>query len=201
MCIFAEDGIPASAMHIVHGLVLTGGTSSRMGADKATIDFDGLTLAARVARALAPVARPVLAVGHDAGTGLEAIDDPKDGPLAALVAGADALAARNADGPIVLVACDLPFVTSRVLTEVIVGLGEAAAAVPVVGGRDQPLAACYGPRALSVARRLVAEGERSMRALLEQIDVARLTVADAGDLADVDTPADLNDARRRVEHP
>ena len=188
-------------MNLVHGLVLTGGTSTRMGADKATIAFEGMTLAARVARALAPIARPVLAVGHEAGSGLEAIEDPSQGPLVALVAGADALAARDATSAVLLVACDLPFVTSRALTEVAAALGDADAAVPVVGDREQPLAACYSPRAHDVARALVEGGERSMRALLEQLDVARVAIADASDLIDVDTPGELEAARHRAEHP
>lgn len=162
-----------------------------------------------MARALAVVARPALAVGEEAGTGLEAVPDPRRGPLAAFVAGADALAARGAAGPVLLVACDLPFVTARLLAFVARALreSEADAAVPVLGGRDQPLAACYAPRAAAVARTLTAEGHDAMRDLLAAIDVRRLPeeewahVASPDALLDVDTPEDLEAARRILEGP
>src|SRR5512135_3454415 len=76
------------------GLLLTGGASKRMRRDKATIDFGGVPLAVRVARALAQVAYPVLAVGIEAGTGLPTVDDPREGPLVAFVRGAAELRAR-----------------------------------------------------------------------------------------------------------
>ena len=48
------------------GAVLTGGRSSRMGRDKATLPVDGVPMAARVADALRRAgAEPVLAVGGD----------------------------------------------------------------------------------------------------------------------------------------
>ena len=55
------------------GAVLTGGRSSRMGQDKATLPVDGVPMAARVAGALRRAgAEPVLAVGGDQ-TALEAL--------------------------------------------------------------------------------------------------------------------------------
>lgn len=178
-----------------------------MGADKALVEVGGSPLAARVARALATVARPALAVGQEAGTGLEVVDDPRRGPLAAFVAGADALRERGCTGPILLVACDLPFVTARLLVHVARSLGGAGAAVPVAGGRDQPLASCYAPGAAEVASRLLAEGRDAMHDLLGAIQVRRLPeeqwvqVASRDALFDVDTPEDLEAAREILEGP
>lgn len=175
-----------------------------MGADKSMLDVGGLPLAVRAARALAVIARPVLAVGGEAGTRLEAVADPGEGPLAAFAAGAEALSARGCAGPVLLVACDLPFVTAELLAHLWRALGDAGAAVPVAGGREQPLAACYAPRARDLARRLVAEGRRAMRDLLGALDVRLLPerewsrVAPAEALMDVDTPGDLEAARRRA---
>ncbi|HVL90346.1 MAG TPA: NTP transferase domain-containing protein, partial [Actinomycetota bacterium] len=68
-------------MHpIVHaGLLLTGGASTRMGRDKATIVAGGASLAERSAAALRAVAAPVLAVGQEASTGCAVVDDPRQG--------------------------------------------------------------------------------------------------------------------------
>src|SRR5438067_3779563 len=110
-CYLIEPGHPA-------GLLLTGGASRRMRRDKATIDFGGVGLAVRVARALSQVAYPVLAVGIEAGTSLPTVDDPREGPLIAFVKGADELRARGYDGPILLCACDIPFVEPALLSHI-----------------------------------------------------------------------------------
>lgn len=184
------------------GLLLTGGASTRMGRDKATIEFGGETIAARVARAMAAVADPLLVVGGEAGTGLPAVDDPREGPLVAVAFGREKLLERGSDVPAIVVACDVPRVTPallRLLFDELARTG-ADAVVPLLGGADQSLCACYGPTALDRARRLRDSGERSMRSLLAaELTIRRLTEdewsAVAGDrraLADVDVPSDLD---------
>lgn len=178
-----------------------------MGTDKALVEIGGEALALRAARALSQVAYPVLAVGREATTGLEAVEDPRAGPLVAFVAGADALASRGHAGAILLVACDLPFVEPALLAHLARLLGDAGAAVPLAGGRDQPLCACYAPGAVEVARRLVSSGRRAMRDLVAEIAVVRVdepawtSVASPRALTDVDTPGDLAQARRILEGP
>lgn len=185
----------------VAGLLLTGGASTRMGRDKATLLIDGVTMAAGVARALCAVADPVLVVGHKAGTGLETVEDPRDGPLVALACGRRALLEHGLDVPALVVACDLPFVTREVLGYV-ASAGAAAdadIAVPMLDGRQQSLCAWYAPAALDAAVRLTAIGGRSMKALVaSHFRVFRITQDEwsliAGDdaLRDIDSPADLN---------
>lgn len=178
-----------------------------MGADKTRLEIGGIGVAARAARALAIVARPSLAVGEEAGTGLEAVPDPRRGPLVAFATGLGALAGRGCRGPVLLVACDLPFVTAALLAHLAHTLGDADAAVPVLDGRDQPLAACYAPRAAAVACDLVSEGKTAMRDLIAAIETHRLPeeewahVASPDVLLDVDTPEDFEAARRILEGP
>jgi molybdopterin-guanine dinucleotide biosynthesis protein A len=158
-----------------------------MGRDKATLELGGVSLAVRAANVLRDVAYPVRVVGPEAGSGLEPVDDPSEGPLVAFVHGARAL---PADRPILLLACDMPLVEPDLLRGLVDALGDADAAVPVADDRDQPLCACYAQRAAMVATSLVARGERSMRALLETLDVHRVHDAERA-LIDIDTPADL----------
>jgi len=185
---------------VPHGLLLTGGTSSRMGADKALQTVGGVPMGVMAGLALRQAARPVVAVGFDPGLGLETLADDRRGPLAAMLAGMKHLAGAGLNGPVLLVACDLPFVTADLLTLIAGQLGDAEAAVPVSEGRLQPLAACYAPAVTATADDLVGGGELSMRALLERIDVKRVEaevwrrVAGPRALADVDTPAELRAA-------
>ena len=172
----------------VPGLLLTGGASSRMGVPKATLERDGETLANRAARLLQVVCDPVVEIGPGY-TALTRVpeDPPGRGPLAALVAGADALGCA---GPVVLLACDLPFVTEALLAR-LAGWPGSDSVVPV--DRDgvlQPVCARYSPDALDHARELLGAGERSFRALLRGPGVTRLDDVDERELVDVDTPAE-----------
>ncbi|MEX2552166.1 MAG: molybdenum cofactor guanylyltransferase [Actinomycetota bacterium] len=186
----------------MHGLLLTGGRSSRMGGDKALMTVGGVDLAERVATALLGIADPVWVAGPLPIHGLEAVADPGRGPLVALVAAWQRLTAQGHKGSVLLAACDLPFVTSEFFGFLVDNLGDADAVCPVADGRDQPLAACYAPAALRQAQHLLEEGEDSMRSLLAAIRVRRIpesewqVVAPAVALMDVDTPEELAAARR-----
>jgi molybdopterin-guanine dinucleotide biosynthesis protein A len=175
------------------GVVLTGGSSRRLGFDKASVRVGNETLATRAARVLAAVCSPVVEVGPGR-TGLRAVrEEPAgSGPLAGLVAGADALDAS----PIVLLGCDLVRIESNVLGLLAEWTG-APTVVPMVDGEPQLVCARYGPDALAAARTLLATGERSLRALLGVIEFDFVTeehwraVADADAFADLDNPDDL----------
>jgi len=182
------------------GLLLTGGASRRFGSPKADLRVRGERLADRTARLLVAAAAPVLEVGPGASP-LEAVleDPPGAGPLAAMVAGADALAARGAaDLPALVVSVDLPFLSLDLL-RALATAPAADAVVPRVDRRAQPLCARYSPAALEHAGLLVADGARSMHALLDVLVVHWFdepewsAVVSAESFVDVDTP---EDARR-----
>lgn len=189
----------------VSGLLLTGGTSRRMGGGKAGRQVGGVPMGVLAGRALLEAAADVLAVGPDPGLGIDSVADGGRGPLAALVAGMQELAGRGEEGLVLLVACDLPFVTAPLLRLLAGEVGTADAAVPVHDGRPQPLAACYGPGSLPAARRCVEDGRLSMRDLLDTIEVRWVPegdwrrVAPPHALVDVDTPEELQAANVMAE--
>jgi molybdenum cofactor guanylyltransferase len=178
------------------GLLLTGGSSRRLGVDKATLVVDGTTLAARGARVLHEVCDLVVEVGPGA-SGLPAVreEPPGAGPLAAILAGGDELTRRGAHGPVIVLAVDLPRVSSALLTLLRDWPG-APTVVPVVDDRLQLACARYGADAFLAAGSLLAGGVSSLRGLLDVVDhdLMRETVwgevATADVLADVDSPAD-----------
>ncbi|MBI2169399.1 MAG: molybdenum cofactor guanylyltransferase [Actinobacteria bacterium] len=186
----------------VAGLLLTGGASRRLGRDKAAVVLDGLSLAEHAAAVLANVCFPCLEVGPGRSP-LPAIQEvpPGSGPLAALVAGGHALRVEHGhDGPVLLLACDMPRVTAGLL-ELIVNADTTDSVVPEGGGRLQPLCARYSPEAMAVAGELVAAGEASMHALLDRVPCRRCSEADwsrvapADAFSDIDTPGDLEALR------
>ena len=174
------------------GVLLTGGASRRMGTDKATIVVNGETLAARAARVLATVCAPVIEVGSGV-SGLPHVreDPPGAGPLAALVAGADTLAADI----VLLLACDLPFVDVAVLRLIAQWPGTHAA-IPIAGDRLQYACARYGPAALREATTVLQRGGSSLKAIGDAEcdhvpESAWRALGPPNTFADIDTPADL----------
>ena len=170
------------------GVLLTGGGSRRLGTDKALLRLaDGVTLAARAAATLGAVCGDCVEVGEGI-SGLRAVREapPGGGPLAALLAGVEALATA---GPVVLFGCDYPRVDVAALRAIAEAAPTAATAIARdTGGRLHYVCARYGTDAIGEARARFEAGERALR-WIELL--AHVTVAlPSGVLVDLDTPAD-----------
>jgi len=181
----------------VAALLLTGGASRRMGTDKAALIVAGERLADRAARLLQQVAYPVLEVGPGF-SGLPCVrEDQSLGPLAAVALGGAALIAARPPVPVIVLAVDMPRVAVPLLDLLARHPSEESVVPADPEGRLQPLCARYSPAALTCAAELVANGARSMHALLDAIPLTVLIaddwtgVAPADAFADLDTPADL----------
>ena len=115
-----------------------------MGAPKAIVELAGRPLISYPIEAVAAAGLdPVVIAKPD--SELPELDcrivrDParRSHPAAGIVAALEA-----ADGPIVVLACDMPFVPAQLIT--VLAQLAAPAAVPSLGGRLQPLLARYGP--------------------------------------------------------
>jgi molybdopterin-guanine dinucleotide biosynthesis protein A len=177
-------------------VVLAGGSGRRLGGvDKPALVVGGRTLLDRAvaAAAEAGAARTVV-VGPRRDTERPVSwtreDPPGSGPLAGLAAGLAALGDRP--DAVVVLAADLPKVSSSLVERLLAGLGEKADTVAVVDpqGWVQPLVAAYRTGPLLAALEAVGDPrDRPVRSLLEYLRVA--TVADADGAADIDTPGDL----------
>jgi len=166
----------------VEGAVLCGGASTRMGRDKATLPFEGVPLALRVAGALGECLVRVRLVGKGAelaALGLEVVPDrhPARAPLVGVVA---ALAACEASAAFVA-ACDLVHLDPRVVLAL-------CALVPADGGADvvaplgprgpEPLCAVWRPRVLPVLERRIAQEDFRLQTLLAELDTLFVPEAD-----------------------
>ncbi|HEX8129891.1 MAG TPA: molybdenum cofactor guanylyltransferase [Pyrinomonadaceae bacterium] len=196
-------------MSDAEGFILAGGASSRMGTDKAQLTLGGRTFVARIAAALGAFATEIKVVSarpESVGLSLPLVEDVyRDcGALGGLHAALSACRAPWA----AVVSCDLPFVTGELFAR----LGElrtedADVVVPrQTDGRPQPLCALYSPaRCLELAARLLREGERRPRVLLQQARTRWVAPAELADLTDaelfflnVNTPTDYERARAKV---
>lgn len=177
--------------------------------DKSQLVVEGRTIFQRQLDALAAVTDDVMLVGVDAPPGAipwcRAIPDGATGlgPLAGLES-----ALREArDTAVIVLACDMPFVTSDLLAFLAARAENADAVVPRTDRGYHPLCAVYLRRCLApVVRRLQAR-QLAMLDFLGEIQVDAVgpeALASFGVperlLANVNTPADLDDLERLPSH-
>ena len=186
----------------IGAVVLTGGTAVRMqGADKASIELDGVTLLER-ALAATMTAIEVVVVGDQVPTTRPVtwtVEDPRGGgPAAGLLAGLDGFLRPPA--VVLALAVDMPRVTPGTFARLTGALqddpGADAALLVDHDGRTQPLCGAYRRAALLRARPARLEDRHGLpvHRLLDPMRV--LTVPAVGDEArDVDTWEDLRELR------
>jgi molybdenum cofactor guanylyltransferase len=199
----AQLGIPTPSAEVA-AAVLAGGSSRRMGRDKATLRVGGVELARAVVEVAGRVADPVVVVaprGHPAAAlaaraGAGWVPDPGEGPLAAIAA-----ALRAIEAPYLLVlAGDHPDLRAELLALLVAERAGGAAVACRRGPRLEPLVAVYQRSAALAAAAALLDGgaERSPRALLgalrarvvEEPEWRRVDPAGAS-FVDLDDPADL----------
>ncbi|MFD3404793.1 molybdenum cofactor guanylyltransferase [Kribbella sp. NPDC058693] len=174
-------------------VVLAGGGSTRFGGvDKAMLVLDGMTLLDRVLTATAGAANttvvgPVRTTYREVGWTVE--DPPAGGPVAGLAAGLQ----RGAAPIVVVVSCDLPWLTAADVTTLVDGLAEADGhGLRDSSGQEQQLATAYRRTALTDAIQRVGDPrDKSVRRTLAGLDLTWTEPTRSGD--DVDTWADLDD--------
>jgi molybdenum cofactor guanylyltransferase len=202
----------------VSAAVLAGGRATRFdGRDKSRLLVDGRTILARQLEMLAGITADVMIVGaHEPreegatrgggsapsaaaigdATGLvRCIADivPGCGPLGGLHA---ALTAAHGDA-VLLLACDMPFVTEAFAAHLVSLAGEAAVVVPRTERGYHPLCAVYTRACLEPAATRLAHRRLRMREFVDEMPVRVVPAAEIdrfGDwhrlLANVNTPAE-----------
>jgi molybdenum cofactor guanylyltransferase len=191
----------------VTGFVLAGGKSSRMGADKALLSLNGVTLLERTRAIVAQVCERVLIVGRRelyGGFG-ECLEDvyPGCGPLAGIHA-----ALLYSSTPYSLItAVDTPFLSPQFLDYLIKRALEsfAVVAAPRFAGKVQPLCSVFARDFLPLAEEALKSGRYKVEPnfppeqtlILEEGDLAGFEIG-ADMFENLNTPGDLERARKRL---
>ena len=184
-------------------VVPAAGRASRFGGRKLLADIAGAPLLQRTLESLlrAGVARVILVVRdgnafegvpalHDPRVSTVVNPDPERGMFSSIQAG---LAATAGDAPVLVIPGDMPFVAAATVAAVAAhAMTTGRVVIPVhEGRRGHPIAL---PARLRDGL-LALDPTTTLKAALADLDAGvtplLLTVADAGILRDVDTPADL----------
>jgi molybdopterin-guanine dinucleotide biosynthesis protein A len=128
---------------------------------------------------------------------------PNCGPLGGL----DAALAAARDDPLIVVACDMPYLTAGLLAYLLTLAPEADVVVPQSGRGYHPLCAIYSRACRAAVSARLADGRLRMIDLLADL---RLRVVTAGELerlgyggrvlANVNTPADYEELEKAICH-
>lgn len=180
------------------GLVLAGGRSTRMGRDKAALEYEGRAQLERAHDLLEKlVARAFVSVRADQA------DDPLRSRYARIVdtgdvegpsAGISAAQQAHPDAAWLVLACDLPWLDIATLQQLIARRDPTRLATAFRSRHDglpEPLCAIYEPAATVALREFLATGRNCPRKMLINSDTLLLDQSDTRALDNVNTPQEL----------
>jgi len=185
--------------------ILVGGLSSRMGRNKAALEWNGVSLLRHIAGTLSPLFREVLVIGttdrHTLPEDVRSVPDilPGRGPLGGIHS---ALMHASSDA-VFVTACDTPRITTSAVGAFL-GLWDGATAFAArEGERIHPLFALYTKRALPAIEDALRDGKHRIQPLLHELDASYVELVEfnvdhvVDMLANVNTP---DDYQRLLDH-
>ncbi len=194
-----------SALSVV---VQAGGQSRRMGRDKALVGLGNRPMIAHVLSRVAPLADEIVITSNNRaeltpfGYRVVADEEPGAGALPGLWTALRAAAHEI----VLLVACDMPFVSAELLQVQIDRLGSADVVVPRWQNRFQPMHAVYRRQVcLAAVERALQAGQKRMISWFDQVELVVLpedevaAIDPRGDsFFNVNTPEELALAERML---
>ncbi len=177
-------------------VLLAGGKSSRMGRDKALLEFEGKPLWRRqldTLRRLSPNELFISGSQRDSAVVTIADEVPDAGPLAGIAA-----ALRRSSSPcLIVLAIDLPMMTTAFLRSLLDLCHDQRGVVPQRTQRFEPLAAIYPKNSAELAAAALQRDDFSMqnfvRAALEQnlLIARKISPNETPLFTNLNTPSDL----------
>lgn len=171
------------------GAVLAGGLSSRMGTDKAGLEYGDAPFIDHILATMSLAVAEVVVCGGSYNGPVPVVPDPVEqaGPLAGLLAALD-----YADGkPVVVVATDMPLVSVELIRRLAdPQLTDARARLARSNDRVQPLCAAYGPGLRDIVVDALRGPNRSAMGLVETLHHIDYIESDTHTLTNINTPQD-----------
>lgn len=195
-----------SAVAPLRALVLAGGRSTRMGRDKAALEYaGGRSQLDRVVELL----RPLVTSVHVSVRADQAADPLRSrheqildrGDVEGPAAGIRAAQMHDAGAAWLVVACDLPHLDEKTLRELIVRRDPTKTATAFRSSHDglpEPLCTIWEPGSAPLLQRFIESGRNCPRKFLISSDTLLLDQPDPEALDNVNTPDELAAARQRL---
>jgi len=155
----------------ITAIVLAGGKSSRMGADKGFLELNGRSFMARIIETVEPLVNRIIVVSSDSNYDVfnkKRVADiiPNSGPLAGIFSG---LFYSESEVNLVL-SCDVPLINEAVLNTLIEGYDAESDVTQLQSrGKTMPLIALYKKHCMHPCLASLKMGERRLTKVVEQM--------------------------------
>jgi len=194
-------------------LILTGGKSSRMGTDKASLKIDGVTQLERILGLVRPLTGDIyLSVAHlSEGTSTFSAErstlnvqilpdlEPSPGPLGGLQAAFQ----HDPESHWLVIACDLPLLQQEDLQSLVdhhADTKDATCFLNPLDDHPEPLCALYSPSAAAKLATVLEKNQRCARRFLASLDRTDLNPSDPRTLLNLNRPEHLVELEHLHEH-
>lgn len=155
--------------------ILAGGASSRMGRDKALLDFRGKPLIQHQLDLLRPLFPEVLIGGGSYEVGARVVPDVLRERCA--LTGVHALIRGASTSRVFIVGCDMPFLNPALIRDLIERPGDVV--IPVTARGPEPLHAVYSKACLPAIEAAAAAGDWKTTGFHKDVRVVRVSVDEA----------------------
>jgi molybdopterin-guanine dinucleotide biosynthesis protein A len=152
-------------------IILAGGKSSRMGKDKGLMLFEGQPMIQYILNTIKPLVRNVIIISNQ--KGYDVFNYPvyqdlikNQGPLAGIATG---LHHSTTDKNVVL-SCDVPFITSKVMEELIDNCEGFDGVICGHKGRSHQLIGIYDKSCKELFNRELADGQRKVKLAIKKLN-------------------------------
>jgi molybdenum cofactor guanylyltransferase len=186
---------------------MAGGKSRRFGRDKALLEISGETLLRRALRQLSALTAEQLVIGpperrEQAGSARVIQDEfPDVGPLGGIYTALHSATYES----VLVVACDMPFLSAELLNYLIGLAPEADVVLPVIDGRGEQLHAVYRRTCLGAIREQLDKGDYKIDRFFDRMRLRTVTEdelrrfdPDLQSLWNVNTAQDWAEAQSRL---
>jgi molybdopterin-guanine dinucleotide biosynthesis protein A len=156
---------------MISAALIAGGRSVRMGRDKCLVEIDGIPLWEHQLAVLSKLSTEIVIVATEQPAWcpqtVRWFPDrvPDSGPLAGL----EAALAASSQAQLLVLAVDLPGMTSAYLESLVAQATDTCGVVPVIDGLFQPLSAIYPRASLPTVTRHLTEPDKSLQRLVREL--------------------------------
>lgn len=164
--------------NLITGAILAGGSSSRMGTDKALLVLDGLTLIEHVSKTMREVFEEVIVITN-VPMKYRFLNIPTYpdiyrgcGPLG----GIHSAFVHSRAPSVFVVACDAPFVTKDLIYHIINTISQGSVRVPISQGKVHPLCGYYSRECLQEIQQRLEQRQLKVLDLLKQINARTIEI-------------------------
>ena len=181
-----EPNPDSSKIEGVSAAILAGGTSSRMGTNKALLKIDGVPIITRSYQILASLFHEVIIVTNtpEDYAFLPCRKVPDVHPGLGSIAGLHSALVNSSCERVFLTACDMPNLNGDVIRQLCGIEGEYDAIAPDGQAGAETLHTIYSRSALDTVNRALESGEKRLYILLEQMATRRVTIDELARIPD-----------------